>query len=125
VSQLGMFRDARCDEWWQRVLVEIRRAVDVITIKELAHALDVAPSYVVDALKGTERKGVKAEWLPVILMMSPSPQRQALLEALSIPAGYVVQQRRQLTPEERLAALEQRVAQRFGVAGAELLKEVP
>lgn len=118
-----MFRDARTDEWWQRVLVELRRAVDIITVKELAHALDVAPSYVVDALKGADRKHVKAEWLPVILMLSPAAQRQALLEAIAIPAGFIVQQRRQLTPEERLAALEQRVAQRFGAAGAELLKE--
>lgn len=104
-----MFRDARCDEWWARVLVEIRRAVDAITVKELAHALDVAPSYIVDALKGADRKHVKAEWLPTILMLSPPAQRQALLEAIAIPAGYYVQARPQMTPEQQLEHLRRAV----------------
>jgi hypothetical protein len=113
VSQLGLSYtapfDARLD--WERVLVTVRATVDRLGVKEVAHALDVAPSTLCEALanRGTAedkgRKRVALEWLSTILRMAGEADRLAIIEALALPVGYQVQRRRVLTPAEELAAL--------------------
>lgn len=101
--------DARLD--WERVLVAVRATVDRLTPKEVAHALDVSPSTLCEALanRGTAedkgRKRIALEWLSTILRMAGEADRLAILEALALPVGYQVARRRVLTPAEELAAL--------------------
>lgn len=113
---------------WTRLLDSIRDAATVITHKELAYALNVQPSYLSEALAPVDqriknRKGVRAEWLPTILAMAPVPAQLGILTELAVPVGYDVIRRKERTPEERLAALEQRIASEFGVVGARLVEE--
>lgn len=113
MSQLGLSYtppfDARMD--WERVSQAVRATVDRLGIKEVAHALDVSPSTLCEALDnrgGSVDKGRKRlalEWLSTILRMAGESDRLAILEALALPVGYQVQRRRVLTPAEELAAL--------------------
>ncbi len=108
---------------WDRLLDALRDAVVLITPKELAYRLNVQPSYLSDALHGIARKGIKAEWIPVILAMAPDSARLAIIASLAAPCGLEVVRRKDLSPDERLARLEQRISTKFGPAGAELVEE--
>lgn len=108
---------------WSGVLDALRDAIAVITPKELAYRLDIQPSYLSDALRGHDRKGLRAEWIPIILAMAPDSVRAAILTAMAAPCGYEVVRRRDLTPEERLARLEQRITSELGPAGQRLVEE--
>lgn len=110
MTQLGLSYtppfDARLD--WARVVDAVRAAVNRLGVKEVAHALDVAPSTLCEALADREEKGRKRlalEWLCTILRMAADIDRLAILEAIAIPVGYVPQRRRVMTPEEEVAHL--------------------
>jgi|SRR6187551_3117475 len=119
----GSVRDPRAAEQWTRLLDVVRDAVAVITPKELAYRLDIQPSYLSEALAGQNRKGLRLEWLQPILNMAPEPARVGIGTELFAPLGYELVRRQQLTPEEKLRQLEQRVAMEFGSAGARLVEE--
>lgn len=119
----GAVRDPQTGAAWSRLLEAIREAVVVITPKELAYRLDIQPSYLSEALAGRDRKGVRAEWLPTILAMAPDALRHSILAELAAPLGFEVVRRQDLSPEERLARLEQRIATEFGTMGARLVEE--
>jgi hypothetical protein len=115
VTQLGLSYtppfDARLD--WERLLAAVRACVDRLTPKEVAHALDVSPTTLCEALAnrgGTEDRGRKRlalEWISTILRMAGDDDRRAILEALCVPVGYVPQRQRVLTPAEQLEQLRQ------------------
>lgn len=121
--------DARLD--WVRLLAAVRATVDRLGVKDVAHALDVSPSTLCDAIadrSGSEERGrkrVALEWITTILRMAGEDDRRAILDALCNPVGYVPTRRRALTPEEQLARLRDRVAQQFGPAGLALVREEP
>lgn len=119
----GAVRDPSASEAWSRVLDVLRDAIAVITPKELAFRLDIQPSYLSDALRGHDRKGIKAEWIPTILAMAPDANRMAIVGELAAMCGLEVIRRKDLTPEERLARLEQRVAAELGPAGQRIIEE--
>lgn len=108
---------------WDRLNDVVIAAIAAITPKELCWRLKIKPGYLSDAIEGRDRKGIRLEWLPVILAMAPDIHRRAILAEIAAPAGYEVVRRKERTPEERLSDLEERVAQRFGPAGAELIME--
>lgn len=119
----GAVRDPRNVESWSRLLDVLRDAVMVITPKELAFRLDIQPSYLSEALRGHDRKGIRAEWIPTILAMAPEANRIAILGELAAQCGFEVIRRKDLSPEERLARLEQRITTELGPAGQRLVEE--
>lgn len=121
---LGRVTDPRGGDCWARLLDVLRAAVAAITPKELAFALNVAPSYLLDALRGADRKSVRAEWLPTILIMAPHEHRAAILSELAGPAGYQVERRKSLDPAEELEQLRAIVGRMAPVVLAAADKEL-
>lgn len=114
------------DDLWQRQIVWLRRAVDLLGHKFVAGELDVAPSQLTDALLERERKDVKARWVAVLLLLVPEAMRREW-HAIGLDAsGYEpeIKLKRQRSAEEALADIERRIAERFGEAGRMLLAEV-
>lgn len=109
---------------WRRMLDVLRAVIARLGLKEVAFACDVSASQLADALAERDRKGVRAEWLPVVLQLANEVEREALLSELAGGAGYVVERRVNLTPEQRIERLEALVRKRFGEAGADLVDEV-
>src|SRR5690242_15162735 len=105
----------------RRALAIVRAIVARVSPKEVAYALDVSPSALQDALAERERKGVRMEWLPTLLLLADDGERKDLLATIAGVAGYCVERARPATPEERLLELEQRVRDTFGRAGEALL----
>jgi hypothetical protein len=89
---------------WARLLEAVKLAAALITPKELAYGLDVQPSYLSDAMRGVDRKSLKMEWLPTIVVMAPEQSVDAILMALAGLRGRIVERRKQLTADEELAA---------------------
>ena len=114
----------QAEDEWSRLREVLIQAIAVITPKELCWRLGIKPGYLSDALEERDRKGIKAEWIPVILALAPDGTRRAILDALAAPCGYEVERRKELTPEEKLARWEERVKQEFGAAGLRLAEEM-
>jgi hypothetical protein len=108
---------------WDRWLDVILDAIVVITPKELSYRLNIKGGYLNDAIIGRDRKGVRAEWIPTIMAMAPDANRLAIVGELGAPHGIEAVRRQNLTPEERLARLEQRVATELGPMGARIVEE--
>jgi hypothetical protein len=123
IGSLGLPQSGDEHSEWSELHQALLQAVAVITPKELCWRLKITPQYLSDAFAERDRKGVKASWIPVIIALAPDPARAAILRALAAPVGYDVQRRRELTPEEKLARVQERIAQRFGQAGLEFLAE--
>jgi hypothetical protein len=101
----------------------IADAVRLITPKELCFRLGITAQYLSDALHGKNSKGFRSDWLSVVVEMAPLESAIAIMRALGERRGLEITRRKELTPEERLTRLEQRIASRFGQAGAELVEE--
>jgi hypothetical protein len=99
-------------------------AIKVISPKELAYALDIAPSYLSEAMTGKQQRDIRLSWLPTIIAMAPEAHRIAILRELGAPVGLSVTRTRDLTPEEKLERLEQRLVHEFGPAGMRLVEEM-
>jgi len=120
----GAVADPQANAAWTGLHEALVHAIQLITPKELCWRLKIKGQYLSDAIKGVDRKGIRAEWIPVILEMAPESARAAILKSLASPFGYEIERRRELTLEERFERLEKRVASRFGQAGRELLEEL-
>ena len=105
------------------VLDVVREVVAAVTLKQVAYDLDVSPSTLSDSLNNREHRPFRLEWLAVILSRASDTQRAALLGALAHPHGYEVTRRKVLTPEERLARLEEALRTKLGPVGEQLIKE--
>lgn len=90
---------------WQRLLAALRGAIDHLGLKEVAFELDVSPSMLCDSLNERERKRFAAEWIPVVMLMSPTAMQTAILEALAALTPFKLEKRRKMTPEEENRAL--------------------
>lgn len=109
---------------WRRALEVIRLIVARAGPKEVAFALDVHGSLLSDALAERDRKGVRAEWLPVILGFATSDERATLLGCFAEPAGFEVRPLEPLSPAEYAHELESVLLERFGVAGKEAVEQL-
>lgn len=64
------------------------RAVDRLTLKEVAWLTGASGPLILDAIAGRDRKSVKLEWLVVLLVAAPEDVRRELVVALNRVAGY-------------------------------------
>lgn len=113
------------EDLWQRQLVWLRRAVDLLGHKHVAGELDCAPSQLTDALLERERKEIKGRWIATLLLMVPEAMRREWFSLTCGAAGFEAPQPiKTRTAEERLADIERALADRFGDAGRQFLAEV-
>lgn len=109
---------------WGRLLDAFRAAVDTCDRKDLLFRLDVPGSQFSDALRENGGKHVHLRWLVVVADMAPAGDaKQALAAELAGQLGYDVEERRDLTAEEELAALRAAVRAEFGAAGDRMLDQ--
>lgn len=104
---MGRVTDPAAADAWARLYSALIEACVLITPKELAHRLDIAPSYLTEALHGKNNKGFRLEWLPTVLLMAPVDNVAAILRALCDLRGFAVERKRQMTEAEELAALRE------------------
>lgn len=115
-------------EVWKLELEWARRAVLAIGAKDVVFYLDIAASTLSEALsespdrKRKKPKGLRAEWLRVIVMMSSPVMREEWLRIVSRPMGFVVARHKNLTPEQRLAA-QRRVLERIAPGVLEMVDQ--
>lgn len=119
LPRIDEFKRARSE---QTLLEAIRLAVAKISIKELAYELDVSPSLLADALAERSNKGVRASWLVTIVDMAPMHEALAVLNALADLKRCEVAPRKELTPEEKAARLEEKLRS-MGPVGLQLIRE--
>lgn len=107
-----------------RVMDVVREIVATATNKQVAYDLDISPSSLADALAERQDRGIKLAWLPVLMARAAPAQRIELLAALGDSHQLDVVPRKVLTPEERLARLEEALRTKLGPVGEQLIKEV-
>ncbi len=113
------------EDLWQLQIRWVRAAVDLLGHKHVAGELDIAPSQLTDALLEREWKEVKARWIAKLLLMVPAGMRREWFAIECPAAGFEVPLPvKTRTAEERLAELEQLLAERLGNVGVQLLAEV-
>lgn len=120
---LDFGRPHRVATAYRRLLRTLSDAVDSIGLLQAAGACDARKSELADALNGRDGRYLRVEWLLAICDAAPPDFRARIIDALVCWQGLAVQPARELTPEERLARLEQRVATELGPAGARLVEE--
>lgn len=101
----------------------ISDAVDAIGLLQAAGACDARKSELSDALASRDGRYMRVEWLLAICDAAPSDYRLRIVDALVAWQGLSVVPIKPMTPEERLARLEQRVATELGEAGRRVVEE--
>ena len=100
-------------------LTELRwRIADRLTIKELAFALDVAPSYLSDVRGGRDRKSWRVEWDTTLFAMADDGEAREWIQILSDI------RRPPMSAEDRLARLEEAVRSQLGATGEKIIAGV-
>lgn len=90
--------------WDERLLPVIRAAIERIGPKTVAPLLGVGDTLMSDALAQRSRKGVRCEWLVVLLFTAPPSVRHELVAEINRLAGYEPPHRRKkISPEDELA----------------------
>lgn len=91
------------EDAWDAQLEAIKRAVYEATPKEASYRLGVAAPYLLDALRGADRKHVQARWVrPLVIEMATEETRLAFLSAFC-GRFYEVKRRAELPPDVELA----------------------
>lgn len=121
---LGYSPEHAAREVWRLEIDWCRRAVEAIGHKDVAFALDIAPSTLTDALHERERKGVKAEWMRVIVHMSSEGMRREWLRIVSRPIGFEPERIKTLDPAEELRITREALRRMAPVLLREIDKEV-
>lgn len=122
-SAFGEFSAPEIEQAEKALLDALRIAVAEITIKELAHRLDVRSSLLSDALAERSCKGVRAAWLITIIDMASEAIAIAVVNALLATRRTLeVAKRKVLTPEERAQRLEEKL-RTLGPVGLQLIRE--
>lgn len=110
---------------WEELREAFRLAIGAVGLKDAAYRLDVSPSLLSDALAERDRKGVRLEWLPAIILAAPEENALAIIGALARLRRFEVSRsKRVLSDAEKLEALREKLRTRFGAAGLELAAEV-
>lgn len=113
LDQLDLSFDGKTQEkqWWASVIEEMRRVVQLIGLKEAAFVIDVKPTNLAHALAERDRHYVRAEWILPLLMRAPD---MGLARSLVGPAGLDVEEKPELSAEEKLERLELALASSLG-----------
>ena len=93
------------------VLEAARRVVDVVGLKQVGWDLDLQPATVAHMLRGQKGSYFRLAHAPYLLRKAPDVE---LANALLAPAGLHAMPVVTMTPEERLARLEQTLAEHLG-----------
>lgn len=113
----------RVDAAYQRLLRVVNDVVESIGLIVAAGACDARRSELADALAMRDHRYLRVEWLMAICDVAGVEGRTRIADAMVGWMGMRVETQRKLKPEERLAQLEERIAKRFGPAGAEIVEE--
>lgn len=108
---------------YRKLVRALGDAVDAIGLVQAAGACDARKSELNDALQMRDGRYLRVEWLMAITDIAPPDYKRAIIDALIAWQGLSVVPMRPLTPEERLARLEQRIATELGAAGQKLVEE--
>lgn len=106
--------------WLEDVLPVFAAAVQRVTPKEAAYLFDISSTYLSDALKEQQNKGVRLEWLVALLVAAPDAVKVELLGALCKVAGFRAPERRRELSEKEELAIYRRAVKRHAPAIAEL-----
>lgn len=102
---IGAVRDPNAADCWSRLQETVAEACALVTAKELAYRLDIAPSYLNEALHEKNNKGFRLSWLPTVLLMTTETSFDSIVGTQAALRGRTLEKRKQLTPEEELVAL--------------------
>jgi hypothetical protein len=122
-APLDFGRDFRVSEALRNVMRALNDAVDACGLGVAAGACACRPQDLSDALATRANRYVRIDWVIAICDVSLSDHRTRILNALAEWQGLTVKGAKPLSPEERLARLEQRIASSFGAMGAQLVEE--
>lgn len=89
----------------------VRDVVDCVGLKEAAFQLDMSPSDLSHCLARRKRMHIPIEALPKIVKMAKDNQIPSFIAAIR---GLAAVPRETMTPEQRLARLEQAMAEELG-----------
>ncbi len=95
-------------EAWERVLVEARRVVAQLGLKEVAFRLDTNPSLLAHAIAERNGNHLRGEWLVAIMGMGGDA---ALANAVVSVAGLKTVEAKPMTPEQKLGRLEAAISE--------------
>lgn len=124
-EQLPLYRaNERISNQWAALLPMVRSVVDFIGLKECAWRCDTSPSMLADALAERNHRYLRVEWLLAILDAAPVAVRETAMKPLAATVGFDISRRRELTPEEELAALRRIVARVAPIALEQADKEM-
>lgn len=117
-------------ESWLAELEVLRAAVTHLGHKNVSHEVDVAGSYLTDALNERDRKRWHSEWTHVVIaMLARSHDEVAddiarrILECQAALSRYVVDERKEMTPEDERDAYRAEL-ERLGDAGEKAIAKV-
>lgn len=118
--------EARSNAGWLRLPRAIRTGAAALGHSVLVERTEIQASILSEALADRGKRHIQARWLVTLLTEAPETEaeRAALTGVLTALAGYDIAPRKTLTPEEKLAALEEAVKDEFGQAGMRLLTRV-
>lgn len=108
---LGYSPQWRCQESWQHLLVECRKAVDFVSLKQAAYDLDTSPSRLAHSLAERDRHYLRAEWVPYLIMQAPTDRPVEILADLR---GATLAPKVELTPEQQLDRLKRALGELLG-----------
>ncbi len=101
---MGSVRDPHSADSWARLQAAVIEATVLITPKELAYRLDIAPSYLTEAIHEKNNKGFRLSWLPEVIRMAPLDLVPPILRSIAELRGFTVEKRKKLTAEEKNVA---------------------
>lgn len=107
----GAGRSGTLDDRWSTVLLAIRAAVNELEPQNVAYDLETTASGLAHALAERERH-FPAKWL--LYLIEKSSRGPAIAGYLAAIAGYDLQARRVLTPEQENAKLKESIAKNLG-----------
>lgn len=123
-ESLDFGRVHRVDVAYAKLLRVVTDVVESIGLIVAAGACDARRSELADALAMRDHRYLRVEWLLAICDVASAEQRARIAAALVGWMGLSIGPQKKLKPEEKLALLEERIAKRFGPAGAELVEEL-
>src|SRR5690242_4617871 len=113
----------RCADAHRELVRALEDAVQQVGLLTAAGACGCDHIDLRKALNGDKGRYIRSTWPARIAAIAPADTRERIARAMVAALGFDVTSPRPLTPEQRLARLEQRVASELGAAGARLVEE--
>lgn len=105
---------------WPQLLETITNTANAVGRKRIVYDLKISRSALDNVLADRNRHALKAKHLVYLLL---SDESGVILKKLAALTGHRVERKRVMTPEERGKAIEQKLLQRMGPMGQELIDE--